>query len=375
MDFKLDYLIIGPAHPYRGGIADTNHDLALGLQKQGFSVKIVSFKKLYPKGIFPGTSQFTDKKAADELQIERKIYAFNPLQWGNVVRYIKNLAPKHVVFRYYTPFLAPCYSYLGNRLKTAASCIALVDNWIPHEQRPWDRWLTQKIKKTFTRFITLSSAVAEEMKKDGVENIFKGFHPISENRPPNLGQEQARIALGWDLKKPIALFYGLVRPYKGLDLLLSAFLEAPLASADILLAVVGEFYEPQSKYQKQLSELTEKEMLYFSPGFADEAYTQLVFCAADIVVLPYRSASQSGVVPLAYHYQKPLLVTDLPGLKQPIVSDGTGWVCAPNSSALSRKLTVAMNERKEKKQQQLSQARKNYSWEKFVKWMDSVCNG
>ena len=99
------------------------------------------------------------------------------------------------------------------------------------------------------------------------------------------------------------------------------------------------------------------------------------FCAADIVVLPYRSASQSGVVPLAYHYQKPLLVTDLPGLKQPIVSDGTGWVCAPNSSALSRKLTVAMNERKEKKQQQLSQARKNYSWEKFVKWMDSVCDG
>ena len=233
-------------------------------------------------------------------------------------------------------------------MKTAASCIALVDNWIPHEKRQWDRWLTQKIKKTFTQFITLSSAVAEEMKKDGVENIFKGFHPISENLPPNLGQEQARIALEWDLKKPIALFYGLVRPYKGLDLLLSAFLEAPLASADILLAVVGEFYEPKSKYQEQLSELTEKEMLYFSPRFADDAYTQLVFCAADIVVLPYRSASQSGVIPLAYHYQKPLLVTDHPGLKQPIVSDGTGWVSAANSKAISRKLTVAINERKDK---------------------------
>ena len=374
MESKLDYLILGPAHPYRGGIADTNNALASALQKEGFSVKIWTFTQLYPHWIFPGTSQFTDAQPPEAVAINRVLHTYNPFNWILLVKALKKEAPKRILFRYYTPFLAPSYGYIARKLKSHSQCVAIVDNWKPHEASLLDRLLSKRMKYGFSKYISLSKAVADEMKGDGLKLVYEGFHPIDDHIPPLESKEKARKALGWNLEKPIALFYGLIRPYKGLDLLLKAFDQDPLKDTEIQLAVVGEFYESRTRYQASLDSLAASKRLYLHPEFASEKRTQQVFSAADIVILPYRSASQSGIIPQAYHYQKPIIATDLPGLKQLIETDKTGWVCSANSSALSNTIAAAFQESHETKKQKLLEARDNYSWEKFVKWLDTACN-
>ncbi|MBT7656340.1 MAG: glycosyltransferase [Flavobacteriales bacterium] len=374
MDSKLDYLILGPAHPYRGGIADTNNALASALQKEGFSVKIWTFTQLYPNWIFPGTSQFTKTQPPEGLSIKRALHTYNPFNWIRLVKALKKEAPEQILFRYHTPFLAPCYSYISRRLKDHSQCVAIVDNWKPHETSLLDRLFGSLMKSGFSKYISLSNAVANEMKTDGLEYVYEGFHPIADNIPPLEPKEKARKELGWQLEKPIVLFYGLIRPYKGLDLLLKAFDDKPLKNTDIQLAVVGEFYESRKRYQTALDRLVVSERLYLHPEFASETLTQQVFSAADIVILPYRSASQSGIIPLAYHYHKPIIVTDRPGLKQIIEVDQTGWVCSPNALALSETLVTAFKESPKTKKEKLLKAREKYSWKKFAQWLDTACN-
>ena len=369
MATPLDYLLISPASPYRGGITDSTHQLALALQDQGHQVQIWTFTKLYPEFLFPGSSQFSSAEPPQNLNIARRLHAYNPLQWWTVIQRIKKNPPKQIIFRYYTPFLAPCYGYIAKRLKSITSLCLLVDNWRPHESSLLDRQFIRYLKKNFDTYVTLSEAVAEELKSDNITNVGIGFHPIANDLPKPISKAKARRALGWPKNQKIALFYGLVRPYKGLDLLLKAMTIAPAAQQNIHLAIVGEFYEPLERYTTFIRDHKLKDRTYLFPKFADDHYTQQVFSAADIIVLPYRSASQSGVLALAYHFEKPILATHHPGLAKPIKNDETGWICQPNSKSLSIGLNSCFETEIEDRINNIQQAKDQYSWRNFVTWM------
>lgn len=223
-DQKLDYLILGPAPPFRGGIAETQYELALHLEREGRKIHLFSFSKLYPKLLFPGKAQKTKEIiGSPSFGITSTLHAFNPLQWRKVVKQINELNPKYLIFRYYTPFLAPLYGWIAKRVNQEILKIALVDNWIPHEKSPIDNVLNRYFGSKMHAFTTFSKAVANQVKKEIILPVWEGFHPINSFLPAPISKLEARKKLGWNPQQKIVLFFGLIRPYKGLELLIKAF--------------------------------------------------------------------------------------------------------------------------------------------------------
>ena len=365
---KVDYLLIGPAYPYRGGIAQTQNQLALSLTKLGKTVLLITFKKLYPKFLFPGKSQFTIETKPDLIKINRTIHSYNPFNWIKVARKINKINPKVIIFRYYNPLLSFCYYGIINNLNKNIKKVALVDNWKHHEPKFYDKILNKLFSIKIDSYITLSDNVAQELKKQLNSNIFSGFHPISEDLPKKISKLNARKEIGWDIDAKIILFYGLIRPYKGLDNLLEAFTMSPLNLSNIKLAIVGEFYEPILKYKKIIKKLKLKDKIYLIPGFSDKKSTQLYFSSSDLVALTYKSATQSGVIPLAYHFKIPILVTNLLGLKTPIINDKTGLVCSQDPKDISIKLVEMLKkERNSIFIKNIKKSEKKYSWKEYSK--------
>ena len=365
---KVDYLLIGPAYPYRGGIAQTQNQLALSLTKLGKTVLLITFKKLYPKFLFPGKSQFTIETKPDLIKINRTIHSYNPFNWIKVARKINKINPKVIIFRYYNPLLSFCYYGIINNLNKNIKKVALVDNWKHHEPKFYDKILNKLFSIKIDSYITLSDNVAQELKKQLNSNIFSGFHPISEDLPKKISKLNARKEIGWDIDAKIILFYGLIRPYKGLDNLLEAFTMSPLNLSNIKLAIVGEFYEPILKYKKIIKKLKLEDKIYLIPGFSDEKSTQLYFSSSDLVALTYKSATQSGVIPLAYHFKIPILVTNLLGLKTPIINDKTGLVCSQDPKDISIKLVEMLKkERNSIFIKNIKKSEKKYSWKEYSK--------
>ncbi|MEK9614049.1 MAG: glycosyltransferase, partial [Flavobacteriaceae bacterium] len=291
----LDYILIGPAYPYRGGISDTQHQLAISLQKQGKKIQLITFRKLYPKLLFPGKSQFTSESAPENIAIEPKIHAFNPLRWKRIAKQINQQKPKQVVFRYYTPFLAMAYGRIAKSLHPTIKKIALVDNWSPHESTLWDGVFNRYFGKQMDGFTTLSKNVAHQLQDQFTKPVWDGFHPIAEDLPPPLDKKGARKKLKWSLQKKVVLFYGLIRKYKGLDLLISAFAEKELSDQNIILYVAGECYEDPKKYTDLVKQLQLEDRVFFDFHFQSPTETQQLFSATDIVAQTYHSATQSGV--------------------------------------------------------------------------------
>ena len=365
---KVDYLLIGPAYPYRGGIAQTQNQLALSLTKLGKTVLLITFKKLYPKFLFPGKSQFTIETKPDLIKINRTIHSYNPFNWIIVARKINKINPKVIIFRYYNPLLSFCYYGIINNLNKNIKKVALVDNWKHHEPKFYDKILNKLFSIKIDSYITLSDNVAQELKKQLNSNIFSGFHPISEDLPKKISKLNARKEIGWDIDAKIILFYGLIRPYKGLDNLLEAFTMSPLNLSNIKLAIVGEFYEPILKYKKIIKKLKLEDKIYLIPGFSDKKSTQLYFSSSDLVALTYKSATQSGVIPLAYHFKIPILVTNLLGLKTPIINDKTGLVCSQDPKDISIKLVEMLKkERNSIFIKNIKKSEKKYSWKEYSK--------
>tara|TARA_B100000780_G_scaffold126811_1_gene88912 strand:- start:754 stop:1878 length:1125 start_codon:yes stop_codon:yes gene_type:complete len=365
---KVDYLLIGPAYPYRGGIAQTQNQLALSLTKLGKTVLLITFKKLYPKFLFPGKSQFTIETKPDLIKINRTIHSYNPFNWIKVARKINKINPKVIIFRYYNPLLSFCYYGIINNLNKNIKKVALVDNWKHHEPKFYDKILNKLFSIKIDSYITLSDNVAQELKKQLNSNIFSGFHPISEDLPKKISKLNARKEIGWDIDAKIILFYGLIRPYKGLDNLLEAFTMSPLNLSNIKLAIVGEFYEPILKYKKIIKKLKLEDKIYLIPGFSDKKSTQLYFSSSDLVALTYKSATQSGVIPLAYHFKIPILVTNLLGLKTPIINDKTGLVCSQDPKDISIKLVEMLKkERNSIFIKNIKKSEKKYSWKEYSK--------
>ena len=368
----LDFLLLGPAFPYRGGISTTQHALAESLIAQGYTVKLFTFIQLYPSFLFPGKSQFTVEAENPSLPIERKIHAYYPLQWKNIAKTINRLEPKAVIFRYWTPFLAPCWNAIAKRLDRRIKKIGWVDNWKAHEPKPWDNFLTQGFEKSMDLFTTLSIAVATEIKSESNKKVWGKMHPIEAQLPKKLDIKDARKKINLPQEKTALLFFGLIRPYKGLALLLKALKQHP----EKHLFIVGECYEKWGKYQQLIQHLKIEKQITVINRFVSKEEAAIYFSAVDATVLPYTSATQSGVLALSYYYETPLVVTNHPGLSQPIIEDKTGEVCQPNIEEIQKAIsTVTETKANMGFRHNLSQNKHHYSWANYAQeWAKFVLN-
>lgn len=367
MKDKKKVLLLGPAYPFRGGIAETQNYLAQNLMALGYEVKLYTFTTQYPKLFFPGKTQFSDEKEPDQLDIKRKVHSFNPFNWIKVARGINQLKPDYVIFRYWTPFLAPCWYGIARIIDKKIKKIGLVDNWIPHETGFGDKTLTKMFSSQMNGFASLSNAVGDQISLDKPDlPVWRGFHPIAEQLPQAISREKAREKLGWPKDKKIVLFFGLIRKYKGLDLLIEGFSHAPLNHSDTILAIVGESYEPKQKYIELIQKHKLNDRVICDFNYANTQKATFVFCASDVVAQTYISATQSGVTPLAYHYQTPLLVSDLPGLRTPIIEDHTGIVTQIEPKKIAQNLQKLLRDQVLLNYQaSFKKVEKKYHWKSF----------
>ncbi len=369
-------VLIGPALPYRGGISETQHQFALSLVKRGQHVQLWTFKKLYPQILFPGSSQYsTNDDDDDGLCVLRKIHAYNPMSWKKVAQELNKLNPQMVVFRYHTPLLTFCYHGIMSRLDQHIHKIAFIDNWIPHEKRIYDGFLNQLFAKHIDKFSAFSDYVASQIALSiHSKPIWHHLHPISKDLYPKIEKTKARKQLGWNQSSTILLFYGIIRKYKGLDLLLKSLPKDLIDRKNIELKVVGDCYQRKSYYQKLIrnNQLEQRVQCYFQ--FADKSLTQLVFSASDLLVLPYRSATQSGVIPLSYHYDLPLVVSNVESIASIIQKDRSGLVSKHFPSDMYQTIISSLEEKKIRTfKANILKCKNSYDWDYFTeKWISFI---
>ncbi len=370
-------IIIGPAHPLRGGLASYNERLAREFIQQGHSVSIYTFSLQYPGFLFPGTTQFSTEPAPADLDIHIRINSVNPLNWISVGLELKKLRPDLVIVRYWLPFMGPC---LGSILRIVkqnkhSKVVCIADNIIPHEKRAGDKLFTQYFVPPVDAFITMSDKVLNDLLQfaPGKPAQFVA-HPLYDNFGEKISIEAARTHLGINPNAAILLFFGFIRKYKGLDILLDAMKllqSAPYANllpkeTPLQLLVAGEFYEDRKGYDEQIERLGIKEALILKTEFIADSEVKYYLCAADVVVQPYRSATQSGVTPLAYHFEKPMIVTNVGGLPSLVPDDKVGLIAEPNAEDIAAKIVAYFQKGAPHFLPHLIEEKKKYSWDKMA---------
>ncbi|MBK9103766.1 MAG: glycosyltransferase [Saprospiraceae bacterium] len=338
MDKGRKIAIIGPGHPLRGGLTTFNQRLAREFIAQGDTCVIYSFSLQYPGFLFPGTSQYTDEPAPEGLTIHTIINSVNPLNWLKVGKRIAMDRPDIILVRYWIPFMGPA---LGTILRLVRAnkhtrIIGLADNIIPHEKRPGDSMFTKYFIGSCHAFITMSEKVMADLRSlEKVKPARLVAHPLYDNFGEAVPKDVARQRLGLELGDKIILFFGFIRKYKGLDILLEAMADPRIRQTGIKLLVAGEFYEDEKEYQEQIERLGIRDLLILRTQFISDREVVHYFCAADVVVQPYRNATQSGVTPLAYHFEKPMVVTNVGGLPSMVPDRRCGLVAEVDPKAIA----------------------------------------
>jgi len=362
--------IIGPAYPYRGGIATTNERLAQEFISMGFGVEIETFTLQYPSFLFPGKTQFNDKPAPENIEIKRTINSINPLNWVKVGRKIRREKPDLVIIRYWMPFMAPCLGTIAGLIKKNRHTIiiCLADNIVPHEHRPGDRILTNYFIQRIHGLIAMSKSVLEEAESFS-RKIVTGYcpHPIFDNYGERLTQDEAKKKLNLQTDIRYLLFFGFIRDYKGLDLLIDAFADDRLREFPVKLLVAGEYYSSPEPYLNLIKEKNLEDLIELRTEFIPDNQVNLYFSAADMVVQPYKSATQSGVTQIGYHFNKPMLVTNVGGLPEIIADGKIGYVVEPESQKIADALVdFYQNDRLEEFELNIIEEKKKFSWHNLV---------
>jgi glycosyltransferase involved in cell wall biosynthesis len=377
-------IIIGPAHPLRGGLASYDERLAKEFMQQGHQVGIYTFSLQYPGFLFPGTTQYSSEPAPDDLMIKVCINSVNPLNWLTVGNELKKKKPDLIVVRYWLPFMGPCLGTILRRVKknnhTKVVCIA--DNIIPHEKRIGDLLFTRYFVKPVDAFITMSEKVLSDLPQFAAGKPAQFVpHPLYDNFGERISKSAARKYLGIGEGEKILLFFGFIRNYKGLDILLDAMKilksanNSPLASGDgNKLLVAGEFYEDRKAYDEQIKQLHIADNLILKTDFIPDSEVKYYLCAADVVVQPYRNATQSGVTPLAYHFEVPMIVTNVGGLPSLVPDGKVGLVAEPNAASIAEKIIEYFDKGAESFLPHLKEEKKKYSWSKMTTAILGVVN-
>ncbi|MGN6491648.1 MAG: glycosyltransferase [Agriterribacter sp.] len=367
-------VIIGPAHPLRGGLASYDERLAREFQLMGWDTHIYTFSLQYPGFLFPGTTQYSSEPAPKDLNIHIRINSVNPFNWLSVGNELRKMKPDIIVVRYWLPFMGACLGTILRRAKkngtTRIVCIA--DNIFPHEKRPGDNMLTSYFLKSVDAFITMSEKVLSDLKTVEKTNPARFVaHPLYDNFGEILPQDIAREKLSLDKNDRIALFFGFIRKYKGLDILLDAMKKVKEhcirnGLKPIKLLVAGEFYEEAQPYLDQITQLHIADVVILKTTFVADSEVKYYLCAADVVVQPYRNATQSGVTPLAYHFEKPMIVTNVGGLTAMVPDGIAGLIANPDSESLAEKIIRFFETGASHFFPGLQEEKKKYTWSKIA---------
>ncbi len=366
-------VILGPAHPFRGGgITTFNERLATELQQQGYDVVIYNFSLQYPSFLFPGKTQYSTEPPPAHLRILSKVNSINPLNWIKVGNELKKLNPDVIIVRYWLPLMGPALGTIVRRAKKNkhARVIAITDNVVPHEKRPGDKTFTRYFIKSCDAFITMSDKVTSDLAAfHPGKPVLQVAHPLYDNFGEAISKQDARHQIGIDQQDKVMLFFGFIRKYKGLDILFDALHVLKTNNtvpANLKLLVAGEFYEDEAAYHKKIQDLGIKDMLILKTGFIPDADVKKYFCAADLVIQPYRNATQSGVTPLAYHFEIPMIVTNVGALPDYVPDQKVGLVAEPVASALAEAIRRYFQLGEDYFLPQLREEKKKYSWPVLV---------
>lgn len=374
----MKVVIIGPAYPLRGGLATYNERLARAFREAGDEVRLVTFSLQYPNFLFPGQTQFSTESGPNDLAIEVSINSVNPLSWWRVGEQLRREKPDLVVFRFWLPFMGPALGSIARRIRRNrhTRIVAITDNVVPHEKRPGDRPLTRYFLRACHGFVTMSRAVLADLRRLHFRQPAQYQpHPLYDNFGALRPKADALQALSLDPKFGYLLFFGFIRAYKGLDILLEAFADERLQQLPVKLIIAGEFYEDAAPYEALIKQHDLESRLVRATDFIPNEQVADYFCAADLVVQPYKHATQSGVSQIAYHFERPMLVTDVGGLAELIPDGEVGYVVKPTAKAIANALVDFYQHQRETEFAAGVWARKKqFSWSEMVKALKEVAS-
>lgn len=375
----MDIIIIGTAYPYRGGLAAFNERLAGQFQNEGHHVEMYTFTLQYPGFLFPGKTQFTDDPAPSHLKITRRINSCNPFNWIKVGREISKKKPDVVIFAYWMSFMAPCFGTIARMIKCnhKTQCIGLIHNMIPHETNILDKLFPGYFVKAMDGFTTLSESVVRDIEKFDHHNKPKSWapHPIYDHYGELIDKRDARRQLSLHEDGRYVLFFGFIRDYKGLDLLIDAFGDLRLQDNDVRLLIAGEFYGDPKPYLDRISALDISDIVVLHNDYIPDNKVNLFFRACDIVAQPYKTATQSGVTQVAFHFEKPMLVTNVGGLPEIVPNGKIGYVVEPQAQDIADALVRFYQENREDEfVQGVREEKKKYSWDRMTGAVLNVFN-
>ena len=372
----MHVIIVGPAYPYRGGIAALNERLAYEYQKQGHKVEIYTFTLQYPNFLFPGKTQYSESPAPEDLKIYRKINSCNPFNWIKIGKEIKKKNPDLVITRFWLPFMAPCLGTIERVVKRNkhTKVVSLVDNIIPHEKRIGDKIFASYFVKSTQGFVAMSRSVLEDLSLfDSKKPRVYSPHPLYDHYGLRISNQEAQNNLGLDTSCKYVLFFGFIRGYKGLDLLLDAFGNKRLRELNVKLIVAGEFYGNEEQYMKQIKDLGIEDRVELHTYFIPDDKVNNYFCAADIVAQPYKTATKSGVTQVAFHFEKSMLVTNVGGLPEIVPHGKIGYVVEPDANEIAKALIdFYENEREKEFEQNVKEEKRKYEWVNMIEAFDKL---
>ena len=362
--------ILGPAHPYRGGLASIMEIMARTFQRRGDEVDIKTFTLQYPSLLFPGESQTVATPPPADLRICRCVNTMNPLNWVRVGRRIRRERPDFVLMKYWTPFMAPCFGTIARiaRGNGHTKVLCQIDNVEPHERHLTDKPFNRYYLHSVDGFVYMSEQVHSELRAYSDAPALFSPHPLFENFGERVERSEACVRLGLDPANRYVLFFGLIRDYKGLDLLLDAWAQLRRAgrTEGRRLIVAGEFYTAREPYLNRIADNGLQDEVLLHDRFIPDDDVKYYFSAADFVVQPYKTATQSGVTQIAYQFCVPMVVTAVGGLAE-IVPDGrVGYVCPPTAEGVAAAMDrMYEGDALKRFRENCVEERRRFSWEEM----------
>lgn len=376
MQHTRKIIIIGSAYPLRGGgISTYNERLAKAYQDLGNEVSIYTFSLQYPSIFFPGTTQYSKEAPPENLDIRVRINSINPITWWKTGREVSKEKPDLVVVRFWIPFMAPCLGTICRIIRRAGiKVVAIADNIVPHEKKLMDRQLARYFVNSVDYFVTMSKSVLddlEEIDRDKPKKLT--VHPLYDNFGLAISKKEAIQRLKLRPEFRYILFFGFIREYKGLDLLLKAFADERFNSMDLRLLVVGEFYSDSAPYLKLIEEGDLHERVIMHNEFVPNTEVVNYFCASSLVVQPYKDATQSGITQIAYHFDKPMITTNVGGLSETIADNKVGFVVEPDTGQIADAMYKYFSGNLEEPfTRNVKEEKKRFSWDTMIEAIDEV---
>ena len=371
----MKIVILGPAHPYRGGLASIMETMAREYISRGDEVKIYTFSLQYPSILFPGKSQTVDTPAPEDLHIERLVNTCNPINWLIVGNRIRRERPDMVLMKYWTPFMAPCFGTIARIARTngVTKFVCQIDNVEPHEHHIIDKPCNHYYLDAVDGFVYMSEQVHGELNAYTQAPAIFSPHPMFENFGKAVPRDEACKKIGINPAENYTLFFGLIRDYKGLDLLLEAWAKWLPEGRKLLIA--GEFYASREKYIALIERLRLQDRVVLHDRFIADDDVKYYFSAADCLVLPYRTATQSGVTQIAYNFSVPMIVTRVGGLPEIVPNGRVGLVCEPTTESITTAIERLYSDNTlDLFADNFPEERKRFSWEEMCAKLLEVYN-